>query len=134
MKIALIGDMHIGARNSNTVMANHQIRFFEEQVFPYMLENDIDTIIQTGDLFDQRKYSNHIVLHEWHKRFFQIMRFHGFNFYPLLAMVTPRKTKAFSPDKVTRGRIFFLSPLKKTFDMGNSQAIFTFVRQTLFLK
>lgn len=83
-KVILIGDVHIGARNGNMVMANHQLRFFEEQVFPYMLKNKIDTILQTGDLFDMRKYTSHVCLHEWHRRFFQIMRMHGFKFHTLL--------------------------------------------------
>jgi DNA repair exonuclease SbcCD nuclease subunit len=32
-----------------------QIRFFNEQLYPYMEEHGISTIIQTGDLFDNRQ-------------------------------------------------------------------------------
>ena len=84
MSIVLLGDVHIGARSANMTMANHQIRFFEECLFPYMLENGIDTIIQSGDAFDTRKFTNHVVLQEWHDRVFQIMRMYGFKMTILL--------------------------------------------------
>ena len=66
------------------IVANHHLKFVEEQLFPYMLENKIDTIIQCGDLFDTRKYTNHLVLQEWHSRFFHMMRFHNFKFHMVL--------------------------------------------------
>lgn len=58
MKIAVIGDVHFGARNSNTVVESWQRRFYEEIFWPYMDEHGIKTIIQTGDYFDNRKWLN----------------------------------------------------------------------------
>lgn len=70
MKCLVIGDMHIGARNASMLIANFQLQFFEQQVFPYIKKHKIQHIIQTGDLFDTRKFSNHVILNEWKKRFF----------------------------------------------------------------
>lgn len=83
-KVILLGDCHIGCRNASLVVANNHLKFIEEQLFPYMLENGIDTIIQCGDLFDTRKYTSHVVLQEWHNRFFQMLRFHNFKLHMVL--------------------------------------------------
>jgi DNA repair exonuclease SbcCD nuclease subunit len=72
-KAVIVGDMHIGSRNASNVLTNFQLKFFEEQVLPYMKKNKIKTILQTGDIFDTRKYSNHVVLNEWKKRFFDVL-------------------------------------------------------------
>jgi len=58
MKIALIGDTHFGARNSNQVVESWQRRFYEEVFWPYIDKHGIKTIIQTGDWFDNRKWIN----------------------------------------------------------------------------
>ena len=58
MKIAILGDTHFGARNSNTVIEHWQRRFFEETFWTYIEENGITQIIQTGDYFDNRKWIN----------------------------------------------------------------------------
>jgi hypothetical protein len=49
-------------------------------------------------------------------------------------MMTSPKASPIPRDMVTGGEIFFLSPLKKPVDKQTTPAIFTFVRQTLFLK
>lgn len=58
MKIVLLGDTHFGARNSNQVVEQWQKRFYEEVFWPYIEQNGIKTIIQTGDYFDNRKWLN----------------------------------------------------------------------------
>lgn len=65
MKFVILGDLHIGARNANQHIANHHIEFFTEQLIPYMKKNGITTILQTGDLFDTRKFTNHVILQKW---------------------------------------------------------------------
>jgi len=47
-----------GARNDSELFLNHFLTFFEEQFFPYLKENNIDTVIHLGDFFDRRKYVN----------------------------------------------------------------------------
>ena len=73
MKIAILGDTHFGARNDNLAVLNYQERFYTEVFFPYVEENDIQQIVQTGDLFDRRKYINFNVLHRVKRFFFDVI-------------------------------------------------------------
>lgn len=59
MKIALVADTHWGARNDNTAFAEYFEKFFTNIFFPYLKENNIDTIIHLGDVVDRRKYINY---------------------------------------------------------------------------
>lgn len=58
MKICIIGDTHFGARNSNQVIEHWQRRFYEEIFWPYIEQNGISQVIQTGDFYDNRKWIN----------------------------------------------------------------------------
>lgn len=58
MKIALLNDSHFGAKNDSETFYHVQKKFFEEQFFPYLKENNINNILHLGDLFDRRKYIN----------------------------------------------------------------------------
>lgn len=58
MKICFLGDVHFGARNSNQIVEHWQRRFYEEVFWPYIEQQGIKTIIQTGDYFDNRKWLN----------------------------------------------------------------------------
>ena len=45
MKIAILNDTHWGARNDNTAIADHQIKFYREVFFPHLRETwDNDSI------------------------------------------------------------------------------------------
>ena len=56
MKIALVTDLHFGARNDNLKVAAHQKKFYDDIFFPYLRENKINCVIDLGDTFDRRKY------------------------------------------------------------------------------
>tara|TARA_B100002019_G_scaffold249959_1_gene229576 strand:+ start:2215 stop:3249 length:1035 start_codon:yes stop_codon:yes gene_type:complete len=58
MKIAFLGDTHFGCRNSNQVIQRHQELFLDKVFWPYIKEHNIETVIQTGDYFDNRKWIN----------------------------------------------------------------------------
>jgi len=83
-KVILLGDCHIGARNASPVVCEFQIKFFEEQLFPYMKKHGITTILQHGDLFDSRKFSNHVILYQWKTRVFNYMESNGIEFITFL--------------------------------------------------
>ena len=59
MKVAIIGDLHLGVAPTNLVkfdsIFESQKRFLEELLIPELKKRKIDTIIFTGDIFDQRK-------------------------------------------------------------------------------
>lgn len=58
MKIALLNDTHIGARNNSETIIKQQKDFFENVFFPYCKKHNIKTIVHLGDLFDNRKHVN----------------------------------------------------------------------------
>jgi DNA repair exonuclease SbcCD nuclease subunit len=58
MKLALISDTHFGTRGDNIAFLDNSKRFFEHIFFPYLEENNINTVVHLGDLVDRRKYIN----------------------------------------------------------------------------
>jgi DNA repair exonuclease SbcCD nuclease subunit len=58
MKVAIITDLHWGVRNNSLFFLEHQERFFYSSFFPYLEENDIDTVWILGDFFENRKMIN----------------------------------------------------------------------------
>ena len=58
MKLAIINDSHWGARSDSQIFLEYFTDFFREQFFPYLKENNIDTVIHLGDLMDRRKFVN----------------------------------------------------------------------------
>lgn len=57
-KVIILGDTHFGARGSNQLTEHWQRRFYEDVFWPYVEENNIKKIIQTGDYFDNRQAIN----------------------------------------------------------------------------
>ena len=84
MKIILLGDLHIGARNASMVLCDYQIKFFKSVLFPYMKRHKINTIFQTGDVFDTRKFTNHLILDIWQREVFDYMHENNISFHCLV--------------------------------------------------
>lgn len=61
MSILFLGDLHIGARNSNPVLFKMMKSFFSDFLFPYIKKNNIKTVIQLGDIHDKRKSVDFVV-------------------------------------------------------------------------
>src|ERR1017187_2640274 len=70
MKICVIGDCHFGVRQDSPVFHDYFSRFYTDIVLPYLDNNDIKMVIQTGDLFDRRKFVNFNTLYLCKKYFF----------------------------------------------------------------
>lgn len=70
MKIAILGDTHFGARNDLKIFHDFFAKFYVDTFIPYLIENEIDIVIQLGDLFDRRKYVNYYTLSECKRYFF----------------------------------------------------------------
>lgn len=73
MKICLLGDTHFGARNDSPHFHEFFKKFYNDVFFPYLRENNIDTIIQLGDVFDRRKYVNFNSLKMCKNYFFDVI-------------------------------------------------------------
>jgi DNA repair exonuclease SbcCD nuclease subunit len=70
MQIVFLGDAHLGARCDSQHFHEFFDKFYTNIFFPYLIENNIKTVIQLGDIFDRRKYSNHYTLDEAKRYFF----------------------------------------------------------------
>lgn len=62
MKIAFINDLHWGVKNNSPIFFEYYREFYDGIFFPYILHNNITTVCMLGDIFDNRKHTNHITL------------------------------------------------------------------------
>lgn len=69
-KIVFLGDTHFGCRGDSQHFHEFFDKFYTEIFFPYLIDNSIKHVIQLGDIFDRRKYSNHYTLDEAKRYFF----------------------------------------------------------------
>lgn len=72
-KIAILGDTHFGVRNDSSIFHIHYENFYKNIFFPYLKDNNIDVVIQVGDLFDKRNNVSFKTLSESRRYFFDIM-------------------------------------------------------------
>src|SRR5690348_10806612 len=86
MKIAIITDLHFGARQDSNVISQFQRRFYREKFFPYIddPENGIEAVFCLGDTFDRRKYTNHVSLCYAKEMLFEPMKARGMPFHILV--------------------------------------------------
>lgn len=70
MKICLLGDCHFGLRNGSKSFNEYFERFYTNVFFPYLINNNITTVIQLGDIMDNRKQTHIQSLFECKKYFF----------------------------------------------------------------
>lgn len=69
MKVAIISDLHFGARKNSEVFLRSQSKFISKQFAPYLKEHKIKKIFMLGDIFDNRSSTNTKVLNEVHNLF-----------------------------------------------------------------
>ena len=67
MRVAVITDTHYGARKGSKHLHDYFEKFYSDIFFPSLEENNIDTVIHMGDIFDSRK-SIDLQSLEWSKR------------------------------------------------------------------
>lgn len=83
-KLIVIGDVHFGVKKFNIEFLRDTLKFFNEQLFPYMIENNIKEIFQLGDLFDNRTTMDILFLQVLKEEFFDILKEKGFILRSLL--------------------------------------------------
>ncbi len=84
MKIAIVTDIHIGARGDSKVFHEVQRKFFQEVFFPYLDENGITTVFDLGDTFDRRKYINYVSLQRGKEFLFDELAKRKIDFHALI--------------------------------------------------
>jgi DNA repair exonuclease SbcCD nuclease subunit len=70
MKIAILGDAHFLVRNGSKSFNSYFEKFYETVFFPHLVNNNIKTVVQLGDIFDNRKTTHLQGLSECKKYFF----------------------------------------------------------------
>lgn len=84
MKIAIVTDIHIGARGDSRVFHEVQRKFFQEVFFPYLDEHNITTVFDLGDTFDRRKYINYVSLQKGKEFLFDELAKRNIDFHALI--------------------------------------------------
>ena len=84
VKIALINDTHFGARGDSQLFFDYFMKFFDDVFFPYIKENNIDTVIHAGDLMDRRKFVNFSILNQVRTRFINRLKEENIDFHCIL--------------------------------------------------
>lgn len=71
MKVCLVNDTHLGARNESLVINNYFFKFWDNIFFPYLEEHKIKNVFHLGDFVDRRKFVNFVILNSWRTKFMQ---------------------------------------------------------------
>lgn len=79
-KIVIIGDTHHGVRSDNPIYYEYFEKFYK-QLFEYIDENKVTTVVQLGDLFDKRKTINFLTLYNTKKMFLTPCEERGIKLY-----------------------------------------------------
>jgi DNA repair exonuclease SbcCD nuclease subunit len=69
MKVAVVTDTHFGVKNDSPLFLDTFLSFFEQTFFPYLIENNIKTVLHLGDLLVRRKFVNFYTLSQVRDRF-----------------------------------------------------------------
>ena len=67
MKIALLNDTHFGARNDSLIFDDYFYKFYDN-IFSYLKEHNIKTLIHLGDIVDRRKFINFRIAHNFRNK------------------------------------------------------------------
>ena len=89
MKIALITDQHFGGKSDSNSFNDYIEKFYTNQFFPYLKENNIDTVIDLGDTFDRRKYVNFAILDKVRQYYFDELARRNITFFHSIKIVLP---------------------------------------------
>ena len=83
MKVAIITDIHFGARNDSIAFLDFFEKFYDNTFFPTLDANNISTVLVLGDTFDRRKYVNFYALDRAKKMFFDKLEERGIRVHML---------------------------------------------------
>ena len=72
-KVCLVSDIHFGVNKNSELFLNSSIRFFRDQLVPYLEKEEITHILVLGDVFDNRNSINVRISDEVHRVFGEIL-------------------------------------------------------------
>jgi len=71
MLVAILGDVHFGARGDSPHFHQYFRKFYEQVFFPVLESANVKYVIQLGDVFDRRKFINYNTLQQSREYFFE---------------------------------------------------------------
>jgi DNA repair exonuclease SbcCD nuclease subunit len=83
-KIAVIGDMHFSIRGGSSVYIENMNRFLDDVLFPTIEKYDIKVVLQTGDLYDNKKTNSNLAVHNSKVKCFDRLAVMGVDFYTIV--------------------------------------------------
>ena len=83
MKVALITDIHFGARNDSQAFLDFFEKFYDNVFFPNLETLGITNVLILGDTFDRRKYVNFYALQRAKEMFFDRLHNAGISVHML---------------------------------------------------
>lgn len=84
MTIALITDQHLDGRKGSGIFWDYFLKFYEDTFFPYLEKNNISTIIDLGDTFDNRKSIDFNVWQRIRENYFDVLQKMGIELHMIL--------------------------------------------------
>jgi len=69
MRVVIISDLHFGFKRQSAVFHDYFLKFYNDVFFPFLKDNNITTVVDMGDTFDNRKTLDLTTI-EWAKRNF----------------------------------------------------------------
>lgn len=84
MKVVIITDQHIGMRKGSQDFHDYMGKFYKEIFFPFLDKNKIDTVLDLGDTFDNRKTIDFWSLDWAKKNYFDPLSDRGIQIYSVV--------------------------------------------------
>ena len=84
MKVCILGDCHFLVRNGSKSFNNYFEQFYSNIFFPYLINNNIKTVLQLGDIMDNRKNAHLQGLSECKKYFFDKLQEYEIELYTIV--------------------------------------------------
>ena len=84
MRVCILGDTHFIPKSGDNNFNDFLCKFYTNVFFPTLIEKNIDTIIQVGDLFDKRHGIDFGTLYKAKKYFFDKLKEHDIKMITLL--------------------------------------------------
>ena len=84
MKVVIITDQHFGMRKGSQDFHEYMGKFYEEVFFPFLDKNKIDTVLDLGDTFDNRKAIDFWSLDWAKKNYYDLLSDRGIQIYTVV--------------------------------------------------
>jgi len=82
--IVFIADIHFGWQNFNKTFFKYQLNYFQNELFPYLIENNVKNVICLGDLVHHRELIDIYMQQQLDEHFYSFFEENNINFHYLI--------------------------------------------------